>query len=486
MPTMWEWLEPVWPVLLTAVALGADILAVTHVLLYRRDPRAALLWIGLIWLTPLLGAILYSIFGINRIRRRAKELRSDLERIRVSAGQHPVPPEELARRLPGERRYLTELERLVERVVSRRLLAGNRIEPLENGDRAYPAMLEAIGQARTSVSLTSYIFDSDVVGRRFVEALSRAAGRGVAVRVLVDDAGSHYSFPRITRLLRQAGVITARFHPRLRLLPRSVLNMRNHRKLCVIDGTIGFTGGLNIRAANLLADRPRHPTRDLHFRIRGPTVAQLQAVFAEDWLFTTGERLGGETWFPRLEAAGPALARGIPDGPDEDYDKLRWVLLGAVGIARTSIQIVTPYFLPDASLTSALNLAALRGVAVEIFLPARSNLPIIDWAMHATLWQVLEHGCRVWFTRPPFDHTKLLLVDGYWSFFGSANWDHRSLRLNFEFNVECLDRELARELEVFIERRRSEGRPVSLEEMDSRSLPVRLRDGVARLFTPLL
>jgi cardiolipin synthase len=215
-------------------------------------------------------------------------------------------------------------------------------------------------------------------------------------------------------------------------------------------------------------------------------VAQLQAVFAEDWLFTTGERLHGETWFPRLEAAGTALARGIPDGPDEDHDKLRWVLLGAVGIARTSVQIVTPYFLPDASLTSALNLAALRGVAVEIFLPEKSNLRIIDWAMHATLSQVLEHGCRVWFSRPPFDHTKLLVVDGYWSCFGSANWDDRSLHLNFEFNLECLDGELARRLGEFIERRRAESRPVSPAELASRSLPVRLRNEVARLFTPIL
>lgn len=483
---MWEWLELVWPVLFTVVALGADLVAAAHVLLHRRDPRAALLWIGLIWLVPLLGAILYSILGINRIRRRAQELRADLERIQVSSEQQSVPLAELALRLPRKRRYLKELERLVERVVSRRLLAGNRIELLENGDQAFPAMLEAIGQARTSVSLASYIFDSDAVGRRFVEALSQAAGRGVAVRVLVDDAGAHYSHPRITRLLRRAGVAGARFHPRLRLLPRSVLNMRNHRKLCVIDGAIGFTGGLNIRAANLLADQPRHPIRDLHFQISGPAVAHLQAVFAEDWLFTTGERLGGEAWFPRLEAAGTALARGVSDGPDEDHDKLRWVLVAAVGIARTSIRIVTPYFLPDASLITALNLAALRGVDVEIFLPARSNLRIIDWAMHATLWQVLEHGCRVWFTRPPFDHTKLLVVDGYWSFFGSANWDYRSLRLNFEFNVESLDFELARGLEQFIGRRRAEGRQVSLEEMDSRSLPVRLRDGVARLFTPLL
>ena len=483
---MWERLDPLWPVLVTTVALAAAIVAAAHVLLHRRDPRAALLWIGLIWLTPLLGAMLYSIFGINRIRRRAQELRSELEKIQVSSGAQSIRPSQLAEQLPPEFRYIKELERLVDRVVFRQLLPGNRIEPLENGDQAYPAMLKAIEQAQMSVSLASYIFDSDKIGQRFVEALSRAVGRGVLVRVLVDDAGAHFSYPPINALLRRAGVTTARFHPRFQLIPRSVLNMRSHRKLCVVDGTVGFTGGLNIRAANVLADRPRHPVRDLHFRIHGPVVAQLQAVFAEDWLFTTRERLGGETWFPALEVAGTALARGIADGPDEDYDKLRWVLLGALGIARTSIQIVTPYFLPDAALISALNLAALRGVVVEIYLPARGNQPLVDWAMRASLWQVLEHGCQVWLTEPPFDHTKLLVVDGLWSFFGSANWDPRSLRLNFEFNVECLDRELAHQLEDFIRRRRQQARPITLAEMDGRQLPVRLRDGIARLFTPLL
>jgi cardiolipin synthase len=176
----------------------------------------------------------------------------------------------------------------------------------------------------------------------------------------------------------------------------------------------------------------------------------------------------------------------VPDGPDEDFEKLRWTLLGALSIARYSVRIVTPYFLPDPPLVSALNLAAMRGVQVDIILPAKSNLPFVGWASRAMWWQVLEHGCRIWLTPPPFDHSKLTIVDDCWVLLGSANWDPRSLRLNFEYNLECYDLALAKQLEELVEAKRKTAHPVTLQEMDDRPLPVRLRDGVARLLTPYL
>jgi len=181
-----------------------------------------------------------------------------------------------------------------------------------------------------------------------------------------------------------------------------------------------------------------------------------------------------------------ALARGVADGPDENFEKLLWTLLGAISIARHSIRIMTPYFLPDAAMISALNLAAMRGVQVDIILPACSNLPFVLWASRAMWSQLLEHGCRIWLTPPPFDHSKLMLVDGCWVLLGSANWDPRSLRLNFEFSLECYDVELAQRLDHWVEIKRNGGRAVTLEEVDGRSLPVRLRDGITRLLTPYL
>jgi cardiolipin synthase A/B len=262
--------------------------------------------------------------------------------------------------------------------------------------------------------------------------------------------------------------------------------MRSHRKILVVDGRIGFTGGINLHADNCLERHPRQPVRDLHFRLTGPVVAQLQSVFADDWAFSTGELLQGEPWFPAIEPEGPVLARGIADGPDDDFETLRLTLLGALACARSSVLVVTPYFLPDASLIAALNVAALRGVQVDIVLPTANDLILVKWASTALLWQVLERGCRVWLSPPPFDHTKLMLVDGVWTLLGSANWDPRSLRLNFEFNVECYDRELAALLTALVRAKIQQSRPLTAADVDGRSLPIKLRDGVARLFSPYL
>jgi cardiolipin synthase len=212
----------------------------------------------------------------------------------------------------------------------------------------------------------------------------------------------------------------------------------------------------------------------------------MQRIFAKDWRFASGETLEGNDWFPELSSVGDVPARGVPDGPDEHFEALRQLMLAALAEARESITVMTPYFLPDGSLISALNSAALRGLRVDILLPERGNLPLVQWASEAMHWMVLERGCRIWLTPPPFDHSKLLLVDGQWVLLGSANWDPRSLRLNFEFNLECLDPALGRQLEDWVKERKRESRPLTLEESLGRSLPVRLRNGAARLLTPYL
>jgi len=392
----------------------------------------------------------------------------------------------LHRHLPGHTGHLIMLARVVGGVVERPLVPGNRIEPLLNGDRAFPAMLEAIEQARQTVSFCTYIFDRDEVGLAFARALGDATRRGLEVRVLIDATGTRYSWPTILRTLRQEGVRYARFLPSFALWKLMATNLRTHRKILVADGRVGFTGGLNIRVGHCLQRQPRSPVQDIHFRVRGPVVAQLQEVFADDWLFTTGESLRGDSWFPQPETAGQVLARGVSDGPDEDFEKLRWTLLGALAIARYSVRIVTPYFLPDPALISALNVAAMRGVQVDIVLPAKSNLRFVDWASRAMWWQVLEHGCRIWLTPPPFDHSKLMLVDGCWALLGSANWDPRSLRLNFEFNLECYDLDLARRIEELVVSKLKVAHLVTLQQVDARPLPVRLGDGLARLLMPYL
>ena len=454
------------------IALAVALLTAGHAVLYKRDPRSAALWVLLAWLLPILGAILYVFFGVNRVQRRAARLRRDLVRVRTTS--------ESDERLPVS--DLVPLARLVGEVVERPLLPGNTIEPLVDGSEAYPAMLEAIDAARTSIALASYIFHADGIGESFVNALIRAQQRAVAVRVLLDDVSCRFSLHSPAKRLREAGIAVGDFNPPLVPARLNAFNLRNHRKILVLDGELGFTGGMNI-------DRRywgRGAYRDLHFRLRGPVVAHLMEVFADDWLFTTDEALRGPVWFPQIAAAGDSLARGVEAGPDESSERLRWAFIGALNAARRSVRICTPYFLPDGGIISALDAAALRGVDVDIVLPQESDLPHIRWAMIHQLWQVLDRGCRVWMRPGPFDHTKLMVVDAYWTFLGSGNWDARSLRLNFEFNVESYCPALGRHMDRLIVERRAASLPVTLDDVNARPPAVKLRDGIARLFAPLL
>jgi cardiolipin synthase len=481
-----QWLAHAWHLLVLALTLVLAVWASGHALLYRRDTRAATLWVGFIWLAPLVGAVLYFILGINRIKRRAVLLRGGMETYQARQVVAHCPADELHRHLPAHCDHLAALARATDAPPARPLLPGNCMDLLVNGDEAFPAMLAAIQQAGHTITLATYIFDHDEAGLAFAKALGAAARRGVEVRVLIDAAGTRYSWPPITGVLRREGVRFARFLPTFAPWRLLSMNLRNHRKILVVDGRIGFTGGMNIRVGNCLRKRPSHPVRDLHFRIEGPVVTHLQEVFADDWLFTTGEALRGEKWFPAIPACGSVLARGIADGPDEDFEKLRWTILPALAAAKRSVRIATPYLLPDATLIAALNLAAMREVQVDILLPSKSNLPFVQWASTAHWWQLLERGCRIWLSPPPFDHSKLLLVDDAWALVGSANWDPRSLRLNFEFNVECYDPSLARDLSEWFDGSLRQSRQKTLAEVDARSLPVRVRDGIARLFTPFL
>jgi cardiolipin synthase len=459
-----------------AAVLVAGLMAAGHAVIYKRDSRSASIWVLVILLLPAVGSVLYLLMGINRVQRRAARLRRGMVRYRTSP--HP------ARSEPGE--HLVPLARLVGQVVKRPLLPDNSIEVLVDGAAAYPAMLEAIRSARTSVALASYIFNRDGIGAEFVAALIEAKKRGIEVRVLVDDVDARFSRSSACKVLSEAGIAVGIFNPPLVPARLNTINLRNHRKIMVVDGALGFTGGMNIDRRYWRPDAPAEAFRDLHFRLRGPVVAQLAEVFADDWQFTTDEALRGAPWFVPLGPAGDCIARVIEAGPDEHFESLRWAIVGGLDAAQRSVRIVTPYFIPDAGLISSLNAAALRGIEVDIVLPAESDLPHVHWAAFGQLWQVLDHGCRVWVSPPPFDHSKLMVVDGAWTLLGSANWDARSLRLNFELNAECYSVEFGAHMDGLVQARINAARRVTLEEMNARSLPVKLRDGFARLFAPFL
>ena len=261
------------------------------------------------------------------------------------------------------------------------------------------------------------------------------------------------------------------------------INLRSHKKILIVDGSVGFTGGMNIADENVMATRPRHPVQDVHFRIHGPVVAQLVAAFAQDWQFATGEEITGEAWFPTLTDGG-SPARVIDSGPDEDLEKIEFSVLEAITCARRRIAVMTPYFLPDERLITALSLAAMRGVAVEVTIPEKSDHMMVDWASRANSGPLLSDGGRMWQSPRPFHHTKLMVVDDEWCLIGSCNWDIRSFRLNFELCVEVYNRDLAEALSAIMES--SRGPALTQADLRSRPLLVRLRDAAARLMLPYL
>ncbi len=472
-----------WPQIAGLLTLVVSTLASVHVILTKKNARSAFSWIGIIWLVPVLGAILYLLFGINRIQRKARMLRSSVSEVAKSFN---LPQDKFSQGSLPLRAQFRSLSMMIDRITELPLLPGNLIVPLVNGDTAYPVMIKAINEAQDTINLSTYIFDNDRAGEMFLSALSDAHKRGVAIRIIIDDMGARYSIPPITKKLKKAGIDAVRFLPTLIPSRLPFVNLRNHRKIMVVDGRIGFTGGMNIREGHMIGINPSSPIRDIHFLVKGPVVRHMQQVFAEDWYFCTGEVLKGQRWFPWIEPEGTVWARGIPDGPDEDYEKHLLTIHSALTVARHSVKVVTPYFLPEDNLISAINLASLRGVKIDILLPEKNNIPVIKWASFNILEQIINENCRVWLSPPPFDHSKIMVVDEQWVLIGSGNWDARSFRLNFEFNIECYDSELAKKVLEIIKEKMSQAKELDKPGIKRRSLPLKLRDGIAFMLSPYL
>jgi cardiolipin synthase len=447
--------------------------AALHALLTKPDPRSVVSWAALCWLFPIGGALLYWLFGINRLDTHAPTP----EPVLASAARAQA---EVAAGL--ESAQLVALAGAGATLTGLPLLGGNELELLSNAQVAFPRMLRAIARATRSVHLATYIFQSDAVGRQFIDALASAAARGVRVRVLVDGIGEWYDWPHVVPLLRRAGVTTARFLPP-RLVPPSLsLNCRNHRKLLLVDGTECFLGGMNLGGRETGGSTGLRMT-DTDFALRGPAVAQLGAVFAADWKFASGESLPEDA--PPAHA-GSMACRAVTGGPDESLDKLLLLISTAIAGAERQILIMTPYFIPPPELVTALQGAALRGLDVSVIIPLHSNLGYIDWATLHWLPALVSRGVHVYRTPAPFSHAKLFVVDRRYANVGSANLDTRSLRLNFEITLEVFDPRLCGDLAAFIEHFRSRAMPVTVSDLQRESALVRLRNSLCWLVSPYL
>lgn len=421
---------------------------------------------------------MYLVFGINRIHAKAKELyegepeESGLEST-VSLDQTPIPFSIIGRSVSGNK-----------------LIPCSNIEILENGEQLYPKMLTSIDAAKYRVFLSSYIFQDDSSGQNFLNSLVNAQNRGVDVRIIIDGLGAVLYPPRINKKLRRAKLNVKYFDP-LKLIPPSIhINMRNHRKLLVVDQEIAFTGGQNISDRHLvLQPDNRYKALDLHFSFVGATVIELEKTFLRDWASCDSE-FSAPRPIPnpsQSQSQSPATwTRVILDGPNENLDRLNELLVGVFSMARKRIWIMTPYFLPGYDLLGAMLGAKHRGVDVKIILPARTNLHITHWATQHSLQHIVARGLEVLLQPAPFIHTKAIVIDDDYSLIGSANLDPRSLRLNFELGVEIFGAKFNEELGRYFAKKLLACEKLKIEALQNLSLPIRIRNAIAWLFTPYL
>lgn len=457
---------------LVVIYLLTTAFAVAHTLVFKANSVSATAWIVFVLVLPFVGPLLYWLLGINRIAGKTDQRLRWSEQGALPAIALPQIQDEPA------------LCRVGRVIAGTELSSGHSVRPLLNGEDAFADMLAAIESAQTEVLLATYIFDDDHTGRRFVGALAAARERGVRVLVMLDDLGRRTSFPGILPRLLGANLDVTRFMPIQLMPPKFSVNLRNHRKMLLVDQRVGFAGGMNIGDRQLSrTDEPRRAV-DVHFAIQGPVIADLRALFVSDWLRCGGADPGARPWEPVV--CGSAFCRLVPDGPDEQLDHLALLLIGVISAAQRRVVIVTPYFLPDRRLQGALQAAALRGVQVQVMIPQRCNWPFVRWALNHNLWEMLTAGVEIWEQPGTFAHSKCLLIDDEYVLIGSANLDPRSLRLNFELGIEVFDQVFSIQMHGYVEPLIERSRPVLLEDMSGRSFVVRLRDATAALFAPYL
>ena len=478
-------LQEYWPHIILLISIAASTAATIHAAMTKQDVRAAIGWVAVVIFSPILGAIFYFFAGINRIRIE----RVSQQRVIAEHDLQLLEKLVITQSRPDWPHAFTAMRRAGDDISRYRLLGGNSIELLDGGDQTYPAMIEAIHNARSSIAMQSYIFDNDRLGRQIAQALIDAYARGVEVRVLIDAVGAKYSNPPIIEMLESAGVTVARFLPATLGLSLAYANLRSHRKLLVVDGELALAGGMNIREGFTREFGKEHMAHDTHFRIRGPVTRQLMDSFAHEWEFTTKERLDGPLWFhsnPGFLQQEDIPIRVVPSGPDKTVGSNQSMVMAALSVAQHHVRIQSPYFLPDIVLIGALVTAARRGVIVDVVIPGNNNLKLVSAAMDAQLDQLVRAGVRIWRSTGAFDHSKLMTIDGIWSYAGSSNLDPRSLRLNFELDLEVYDRKLARQIEERIDNVIRSSKRVTLEELRCQPFGVRLRNRLIWLASPYL
>jgi cardiolipin synthase len=479
-------MSALWALLGAGDVILAGLLIPWVLFVKNKYPVSTVAWILAIVLLPYVGGLLFLVFGLNRVQRLAQRKSGKQEAARtIGRSLSVLAP--LAH-LPGEGLDPGQdcLRRLATRVAGTHATSGNRIEILSDTNRAMGLMEQAIRSAEQTLHLEFYIWQPDRTGTRLRDLLVEKARAGVTVRFLFDGVGSLWLGRRFLRPMRDAGIRAASFLPGATLRERWSINLRSHRKICVVDGRVGFTGGMNVGDEYLGRVRSSGFWRDTHLKLEGPVVPQLQQVFAEDWFYATGEELTDPALFPVPDVLGHACAQVVPSGPTTETNASCALLFAALNEARERIDLATSYFVPPLPLQTALESAALRGVRVRLLLSGRTGYRITHLAGRSFYEPLLAAGVEIFEYERGLHHSKTLAVDGRWALVGSANFDARSLLLNFEAGVAMYDVRLAERLEEVFENDLRHARRIDLDAWRRRPVLEQLGESVCRLFAPVL
>jgi cardiolipin synthase len=468
----------------TLIAVGIYILFAfgtsVHTLLHKEDVKSAIGWIALVFLSPFIGTILYIFLGINRVKRKGSRLR---KKISLSEKYPYDIMNNIFENLPiNYKQFITFGHNIYPQTFS----FGNSVIPLQNGIEAYPEMITAIRNASKEVLISSYIFDYDTETVKFLDAFKAAVKNGASVKVLVDGIGTLKFFHRSIekRLSKIKGVECGIFLPPYIPISMPFINLRNHRKMILVDGKTAFFGGMNLSKKNTMIHNLKDGVLDITFKVKGSVIEQMAEIFEDDWEFATGIKLQSFAKTTVHHKEGTLPARIITDGPDNKDGIIKLIIAGAINAATKKILIITPYFLPENNILTALEMASLKDVDTEIIIPEHSDYKILNYAVEPNFLRLIERGVKIYRTPRPFDHSKIFVIDNEWVFVGSANWDERSFKLNFESNMEIFSKSLAKKLTDIAEEKKKNAKLTTAYECKNLPFLKRIRNNAYRLLTP--
>ena len=459
------------------------LIAAIHAVLTVRTAQGAIAWALSLMFIPYLTLIPYLVFGRSTFDAYIKARRQANLEMRKAINElnwRPWIEEALSARASAAYASLRAMPKLGRMPC----LASNQLQLLINGDATFAAIFDAISRARTAVLIQFFIIHDDDLGRRLQSLLLKKAAEGVAIHLLYDRIGSHSLPHAYVQTLRDAGVEVHAFATRSGWLNRFQVNFRNHRKIVVVDGLLGFVGGHNVGDEYLGKKSPLSPWRDTHVQVSGPVVACLQESFAEDWYWAS--RQLPPLILPDTYPDEGVLCQVLASGPADPYETCSLFFVEAIHAATERVWITSPYFIPDEAVFAALRLAALRGVDVRILLPSRPDHRIVYAASSLYAFEAVRAGVRVFRYQPGFLHQKVVLVDNEISAIGSANLDNRSFRLNFEVMLLTVDQAFAAEVESMLIADFAQAHEIAQEESRETHRLQQLGMRVARLISPIL